>query len=50
MIHESLIWAYLAENIVLTMNIVVWALLCEFSIASDTQVWRPLRFNFCSKP
>lgn len=48
-IYQSSMWAHLAENIVLIVHIVMWALLCEFNITIDTQAWRRFRRKFCSK-
>ncbi|KAL9556872.1 hypothetical protein MBANPS3_001659 [Mucor bainieri] len=39
-LDKSSMWAHLAENIVLIVHMVMWALLCEFSIVVDTAVWR----------
>lgn len=39
-LDESSMWTHLAENIVLIVHIAMWALLCEFSIAFDTSIWR----------
>ncbi|KAL7319601.1 hypothetical protein PS15m_002725 [Mucor circinelloides] len=48
-LDESSIWAHLAENIVLIVHMLMWALLCEFSIVFDTQTWRQLKSRFISK-